>query len=211
MGCTAVHSSHAPWVAQHHIHPMGHALYNRYLSHGPWVVQQIPTPWPMGCTTDTYPMDHALYNSLDSIGIPCTMGCTTVHPPHGSCTVQWFRQYPYPLAHGLYNSAFTPWVVVCTTDTYPMAHGLCNKHPPHGSCIVQQIPIPWLMGCTANTYPWPMDCTITETVLAFHVQWFRQYWCSMHHGHGLNSTVRWWVTHIALVVQSFRYYFKHRQ
>jgi hypothetical protein len=191
--------SHGPWVVQQRIHPMGHALYNGsdsihipwpmgcttvHLPHGSCIVQQIPTPCTMGCTTDTYPMahglcskylphdpwvvqwyiypmSHALYNGLDSVGIPCTMGCTTVHPPHGSCVVQWFRQCSYPMYHGLYSGTFIPCTMGCTTP-----------HPPHGSCIVQQIPFPWPMGCATNTYPmahglynsistsWVMYCTV---------------------------------------------------
>jgi len=136
-------------------------------------------------------MAHALYNTSCSTHLPCPMGCTTVHIPHGSCVVQhhtlhypwgvqqyrnpngtethgpWVvQQYKNPMVHEPHTSLNSTWLMGCTTVQKPMHHGLCN-----------------------SIYtPWSMDRTTPHVAHISHAPWVAQ-WYIYPIAHGLcNST-----------------------
>jgi hypothetical protein len=134
MGRTMVHTifiPHEPWVVQQYVCPMVHGLYNGpdSIPHGPWVVQWYTHSMVYGLCNSSYPMCHGLYNGPDRIGVPCIMGCTTVHPPMGHGLYNGLYNSSYLMCHGLYNSMFAPWFMDCTT--------VQTVFVPHGPCIVQ--------------------------------------------------------------------------
>ena len=79
------------------------------------------------------------------------------------------------MGYGLYNPIHVPWVMGCTTVSFPHAPWVVQRHPfPMGHGLYNGIWYPWVMGCT--------------TVSITHAPWVVQHYpCPM--GYGLYNTI----------------------